>query len=523
MKKNKKIINTFKVLIVALTLLVTVSFIKVNAYEYNEKDRLNTIIEQLIDDGTLAYWHGFYLSDPGYHQAFQKYYNQDDPAAFEYFASLSREEIRKLANTYNLKGYDFNYIIEDLQVPLETMEPGVTCGLMFNGQHIFLLWTSPYIPNELLNLDYIRINDHRGQAGYFNTPLDCCEHIEAPSAFHTEQILHRPSDNIQLNVTYIGGYYPCNECEKVYPYGIDLKQGEITILGWGTELDKFQGGTQLDPQGYYKFTNEEHVKFNLSTDFSYGGRSVAQITCHRFVEITDVICQSSYNLNFGGYKHFVYFNTSIDIQTIYRVDVGYKLLAQDEKWTAQFVNNTKERQVLKSLTAQKASGGLFNLFDYQGFEQGSYASNEKDGITYKYKLHLNYDEGAWEWDSVFDDDHREKDYTKIKQFQVLRLNFLYKGQEFDVPVEMDTIDGETVSIFDRNQVLDKDTILWEVKDETYEVIDKVEDFVNDDDGESKLETTLKVIATVAATVAIVYVGYKIYGFIKILKKGKKKK
>ena len=145
-----------------------------------------------------------------------------------------------------------------------------------------------------------------------------------------------------------------------------------------------------------------------------------------------------------------------------------------------------------------------------------------DTITYKYKLHLNYDEGAWEWDTVFDDDHREKDYTKIKQFQVLRLNFLYKGQEFDVPVEMDTIDGETVSIFDRNQVLDTDTILWEVKDETFEVIDKVEDFVNDDDGESKLVTTLKVLATVTATIAIIYVGYKIYGIIKLTKKGNKK-
>ena len=118
--------------------------------------------------------------------------------------------------------------------------------------------------------------------------------------------------------------------------------------------------------------------------------------------------------------------------------------------------------------------------------------------------------------------NREKDYTKIKQFQVLRLNFLYKGEEFDVPIEMDTIDGETVSIFDRNQVLDTDTILWEVKDETYEVIDKVEDFVNDDDGESKLETTLKVLATVTATIAIIYVGYKIYGVIKLTKKGNKK-
>ena len=522
MKKNKKIINTLSVLIVTLTLFITVSFIKVNAYEYNEKERIDSIIEELVDNGTLPYWHEFYLSDPSYHQVFQKYYNQDDPAVFEYFAALSREEVRKLCNTYSLKGYEFNFIIDDLQVPLETMEPGITCGLMFNGQHIFLLWTSPYIPNELLNLEYVRIKDHRGESGYFNTPLNCCEHIEAASSFHTEQILHRPSDNIQLNITYIGGYYPCEVCQEVYTYGIDLKQGEVTIQGWKTELDKFQGGSELDPHGYYDFINEEPMKFNLTTDFTYGGRSVAQISCHRFVEITDVICQSSYDLNFGGYKHFVYFNTSIDIQSIYRVDVGYKLLAQDEKWTAQFVNNTKERQVLKSLTAQKASGGLFNLFNYKGFEQGSYSSNEKDTITYKYKLHLNYDEGAWEWDTVFDDDHREKDYTKIKQFQVLRLNFLYKGQEFDVPVEMDTIDGETVSIFDRNQVLDTDTILWEVKDETFEVIDKVDDFVNNDDGESKLVTTLKVLATVTATIAIIYVGYKIYGGIKIMKKGNKK-
>lgn len=342
--------------------------------------------------------------------------------------------------------------------------------------------------------------------------------------FIQKQILHRPSDNIQLNVTYLGGHYECKECDEVYQYGIQFNQGKITIYEWGTELDKYQGGTQIDKDGYYKFKNEEKMTFNLSTDFSFGGKSVAQISCHRFVEITDVICQSTYNLNFGGYKHFVYFNTSINISQIYRVDVGYKLLAKDEKWTAQLVGNAKERQVLKSLTAAKASGGLFNLFEYQGFEEGAYSSNEKGAVTYKYKLHLNYDEGAWEWDTVFDDDHREKDYTKIKQFQVLRLNFLYKGEEFDVPIEMDTIDGETVSIFDRNQVLDEDTILWEVKDETYEVIDKVDDLISSDDGkDSKLVTAIKVIATITATIAIIYVGYKIVGVIKLMKKGKKKK
>lgn len=186
MKKNKKIINTIKVLIVALTLLVTVSFIRVNAYEYNEKERIDSIIDELIEDGTLAYWHELYKSNPAYHQVFQKYYNQDDPQAFLYFASLSREEIRKLCNTYNLKGYNFNYIIENLQVPLESMEPGITCGLMYNGQHTILLWTSPYIPNELLNLEYVRYEDSSGQAIQFQTPLDCCEHIEATSSFHTE-------------------------------------------------------------------------------------------------------------------------------------------------------------------------------------------------------------------------------------------------------------------------------------------------------------------------------------------------
>ena len=93
--------------------------------------------------------------------------------------------------------------------------------------------------------------------------------------------------------------------------------------------------------------------------------------------------------------------------------------------------------------------------------------------VYKYQLMLNYDESNWEVDEWF---HiQEADYKRVDAFQILRLNFYYHGEEFDVPVKMDTISGETKKIYNRDLVLDTSSTIWKFKEVTGDVTDTIVD------------------------------------------------
>ena len=86
---------------------------------------------------------------------------------------------------------------------------------------------------------------------------------------------------------------------------------------------------------------------------------------------------------------------------------------------------------------------------------------------------LNYDESNWEFDEWF---HiQEADYKRVEAFQILRLNFYYHGEEFDMPIKMDTIKGETKKIYSRDLVLDTSSTIWKFKDTAGEITDVVVD------------------------------------------------
>ena len=68
---------------------------------------------------------------------------------------------------------------------------------------------------------------------------------------------------------------------------------------------------------------------------------------------------------------------------------------------------------------------------------------------------------------------------------------------------MDTVDGETLSIVDRDLILDTDSALWQIKDTTYGIFDGV---VNVFD-------TIKNVAAITLAVVgfllLFYLGYKV--------------
>ncbi|MBQ9124815.1 MAG: hypothetical protein IJY14_03900, partial [Acholeplasmatales bacterium] len=216
---------------------------------------------------------------------------------------------------------------------------------------------------------------------------------------------------------------------------------------------------------------------------------------HAYELIKDCEVQSYYDFGFGGYKHLVHFNTTISIDRIYRVDVSYILSSDNKKWYEWWIYE-KEHRVTKSMRPERKSTGFFGLCDTYGFKEGTFKSNEKDSITYKYEMMLNYDEQNWEW---FGDSDIESNYKKIKDFKILRLNYLVDDKVYDVEVKMDAIDGETKTIVDRDLILDTDSGLWKTKNVVYGIFD----------GIKNVGKTIGLVIGITVFLLIFYVGYKI--------------
>ena len=215
----------------------------------------------------------------------------------------------------------------------------------------------------------------------------------------------------------------------------------------------------------------ESITFDLGLIPKLDGKNSMQLCTHGYEIIEACEAQSYFDiLKYGGYGHFVHFNTTIKIDKIYRVDVAYKVVNDDKPWY-QFFLPSDEHQIKKSLTSERISGGIFGLYQFQGFSEGSYQSTKNSSINYKYRLHLNYDDEAW---NIFvGKEFYEADYRRISQFQILRMNYVVDGETFDVPIKMDTIEGETLFILDSDLILDTDTAYYQIKNTIDDLISNV--------------------------------------------------
>ena len=242
------------------------------------------------------------------------------------------------------------------------------------------------------------------------------------------------------------------------------------------QVYNFSAGPSMLPKWVLEKASAEML------DYKGSGQSVMEMS-HRSKDflaiIEDCEAQSYYDLNFGGYKHEVYFNLNVEVDKIYRVDVSYKVTNQDKEWY-EFWKPDDQHQVTKSLTTARESGGFFGLSSYQGFKQGNYKSTKNDNKSYKYKLHLNYDDHAWK---LFrGGDLNESAYERISNFQILRINFLVDNEVYDVAVKMDTVDGKTLNIFSGDLIMDTDTVGYKVKNTIYDFVDDVKQKLKDNQG-----------------------------------------
>lgn len=253
---------------------------------------------------------------------------------------------------------------------------------------------------------------------------------------------------------------------------------------------------------------KETMTFDLGLVPKHDGKNSMQLCTHGYEIIEACEAQSYFDLlKYGGYGHFVHFNTKIKIDKIYRVDVAYKVVNDDKPWY-QFFLPSDEHQIKKSLTAERVSGGIFGLYKFQGFTEGSFQSTISSSINYKYRLHLNYDDDSW---NIFEGkEYYESDYRRISQFQILRMNYVIDGETYDVPIKMDTIEGETLFILDPKLILDTETPYYKVKKQIDDFILGIKDKL-----QSKVWILWTIIGVVGFIILVVII-VKIRNFIRLI-------
>ncbi len=465
----KKVFSKYLKIILVFVMFVAIgitSTIKVSAY--NENDRINALIEQNVKDGYLPSFHLKYMNYPYYHTLYVKHGTS--------LGGYTEEHLLKMLRYYSSDEAMWSEIIKNMDIPLTAIEPNTTIGIFFDGDFIYVLWSSEYIPHEEFTMRSITFYANGKTTVVNNEKMSSpCSHLNGDPSFELTFQQYYPDMNLQLNVTPILRYHHCDKDGKDYIGGASVLDGvkDFSVVGWTAGLNNLYG--EVDET--YTFSSTSEAVFNFAEPFKAGGKPVGQFQSYKYIEITDCIAQSSYDAVFGGYKHYVFFNTPIDFDQLYRVDVSYTLLADDAIWTKKLFDDPKTRKVTKSLSAEKNRGGLFNLKSYQGLTVGNFASNEKDNHSYQYRLMLNYNEDNWDVDEWF---HiMEADYKRVDEFHILRMNFIYQGEEFEMPVKMDTVSGTTKKIYERDQILDTNSTIWKFKETAYDTADKVVDTTKD--------------------------------------------
>ena len=481
MRKKVKIIITTFCLVLSLFIFAGVS---VHASEYYD---IQTEVTSLISQGKLSSFHNNLARSTGYQTLYTKMYRQGTEGTRNHFAGLSESQLKSYIKSYENDWDSVWYdIITNLDIEPMYLDPDRILGLYYDGDagdtssYLYLIWTSRYIPSEFMTINSLELNGKE----YSQYPDN-----DLFNAFWYDSMYYYFEDyDLTIRLSPIGGF------DGGEQFGVPLTQ-KYSFKNVKVGIDKLQFDDDPDPTNKYSATLDSYAEFDLGIKPEYHGKSACQLVTHAYKLIKDCEVQSHYDWGFGGYMHYVHFNTTIPIDKIYRVDVSYVLTSDNKSWY-QFWLNEGEKKVIKSMRPEKKKTGIFGLYDTYGFKEGEFKSNEKNSITYKYEMMLNYSEQNWD---LFGDYCVESNYKRIKDFKILRLNYLVDNKVYDVAVTMDTVDGETLSIIDRGLILDTDSALWKIKDKAYSIADGIE----------LARNIMVTIIGIIAFLLLFYFGYKV--------------
>ena len=365
------------------------------------------------------------------------------------FTNAEAKETTRANASSEVKADDsWKLVLDNIDMEVQYLEPNKYLGLFWdsyangnsNDGFLYLCWTSPYYTNKSNTI--LQFTESNTKYNLYSSVDDMNKNN---GNWLSSSYKEYPSYNLNLYMTPIGGI------KDGKSFGIQLKRTySFSSIKYG-----YEGTNRVVGQ------ISESIQFDLGHTPENNGKNAMQLCTHGYEIIKECEAQSFFDLfAYGGYGHFVYFNTTIAIDKIYRVDVSYMILNDNKPWY-QFFLPDDEHKITKSLTAERVSGGIFGLYKFQGFEEGSYQSTKDSGTNYKYKLHLNYDDDAW---NIFEGkEYYEADYRRISKFRILRLNYMVDNEIYDVPVKMDTIEGDTLFILDPDLILDTESAYYQFK------------------------------------------------------------
>lgn len=131
--------KVLKLLIVTFIIVFTVILLpSTKVAAYSEYDRIIEEVEEHIENGTLPEWHRNYSNLQTYQSLYCDYASLD----MEYFAGLSEEYIKNRTLYYNSQNDVWYQVLSNLNIPIDSLLPNHTLGLLFDGNSLWLLWTS---------------------------------------------------------------------------------------------------------------------------------------------------------------------------------------------------------------------------------------------------------------------------------------------------------------------------------------------------------------------------------------------
>lgn len=507
MKKIKLLLMAFMLILSLFLLSPALPEIKAEEATFlpeGKESAIKTKIEEEINfyikNNQLAEWHSNFIYNDGYLTFYWKTVHLSED--FTTFASYTEKQIREFCKAYQSERSEmWDTIISNLDIEPYYLDQDQYLGLYWdsyaydnpNNGFLYLIWTSRFLPSEFVTItEFI-------ESGKTYKLYDSAEKADKIQwNWDISSSYHYAGYDLSIHLTPIGGITQYKDYN-----GVSLKQ-KYSFEGFKYEIDDAFWGKDVDTEKLFSGKCDNSIEFDLGLTPKLDGKNSMQMVTHAYEIIKDCEVQSHFDAVFGGYKHYAMFNTTINIDKIYRVDVNYMVTNDNREWW-QFFLPIDEHEVYKSLTCKRIRGGIFNLGVYQGFAEGSFQSTVDDATNYKYRLHLNYNDTAW--NPLIAQDFYESDYKRVSSFKILRLNFLIDNETYDVPIKMDTVEGDTLLAVDKELIINTNTNYYKFKD----WVDDVTTLVTNKEKAAKVFWAL---IGAAGLVIIVWIVFKIYKFIK---------
>ena len=494
------------------------------ASDENEYDRIKDEIAGLIDSGVLPEWHLNYAADPYYQQYYTHIVANN---LLESFAEMPEAQVQTCVNIDRGWGEDFrSQLFSEDKIFLENINPNESIGFYFDGEYLYFLWSSKYIPTSWLELKSITLNINGTnlvlQAGYMDNTAYTCSHTKGDPMVEMIFPVFYPESNLQINVTPIAFYHECDG--EIIIGGLTYDKPEYNLFDM-TTFEVVSWEVQTIEGAYKEFVMECHKTrtFDLIVKPEYNGQNILTHTYYKYIDINEVKVEE------GLDKYSIIFDYPYEHSTINTVYCISKFKDSNGKMSEVLfrrssseigmynLNGKQYLEVDKSLYGDILEIGFFRIsfFDNTSSKEiTNYDTVTSIGNTQSknQERFIEYYDTFWTYESYTpDEDNTNEDNTN--------------GENTNNPDNDDIVDkpsndntGTDNNGLNENQNNNNDNKNDLIIDDNGSILnpDKIEEelnnfFNNPDD--SKLDKALKVSMSLLFGLVLIFVFYKAIKFV----------